>query len=158
MTLFNKMKIFKKSLFSKKSIFEKTSLFRKKWLFEKFHFVEKCHRIFFQEKKVFSWKFSFFSLFMISHPQDVQCWASNSSTYTFGHGLCVRHFFKNPKNTENPKIRTDHHRIFVDLGPLKKTIAIWSRRLPKHLIFWQGSTRLNDLRAHNSYSGTSTSR
>ena len=125
MTFFKKKWKFLKSHFFRKSDFPENWLLRKKWLFENFHFfVEKCHRIFISRKEVFSWNFSIFSLFMISHPQAVQCWTSNSSTYTFGHGLCVRRFSKKSEKSRKSSSLRHSNGICIDLQRLKKTIAI----------------------------------
>ena len=115
----NPMTFFKKWKFSKSHFFRKSQFSRKIDFFEKSDFLKififlKNVIGFFFKKKIFFMKIFSFSLFMISHPQAVQCWASNSSTYTFGHGLCVRHFFKNPKNHENPKMCTDPDMKFLD--------------------------------------------
>ena len=101
--IFQKSKIFKKT-FWKRHFLKKTLFWKNEWLFEKvtfwkFSIFEKCHRIFLKKKSFFFSRDFSFSRFIISHPQAVQFWASNSSTSTFGHGLCARHFTKIRKNT-----------------------------------------------------------
>ena len=107
--IFQKKWKFSKSHFFRRSQFSNKNHFFEKSDFLKFFIFEKCHRLFFQEKKTFFVENFIFSLFMISHPQAIQCWASNSNTYTFGHGLYVRHFFKNPKNPEKSSNRTNRN-------------------------------------------------
>ena len=103
-----------KSHFFRRSKFSGKITFSKKVALKKNHIFLKNVIGFFSRKNIVFMKIFSFSLFMISHPQAVQCWASNSSIYIFGHGLCVRHFFKNPKNPENPPNCTNWQGIFLD--------------------------------------------
>ena len=128
---FHPMTFFQKKL-SKSHFFEKL-FFSKIDFFEKSNFLKRFNI----SLDFFSWKTFFveifcFSLFMIYYPQAVQCWASNSSTYTFGHGLCVRHFLKNPTNPEKSPIRPSCIKVFHH----KKTIATFPAPDPQWDPIW----------------------
>ena len=88
-TFFNKSKNFKKSLFQKTHFFWKPTSLKKVTFLKIFDFWKNTLDFFSRKKSFFDTIFMF-PLFIISHPQLVQFWASNSSTSTFGCGLCAR--------------------------------------------------------------------
>ena len=123
MAFFKNRKFSKTSLFSKKLVFKKVCFLKKVTFWKNSNFFLMSSDFIFKKTKLFRRNFHF-SLFIISHPQAVQFWASNSSTSTFGQSLCARHFFKNRKIMKNRQKCPQNIKSFLDLVRLKKTNAI----------------------------------